>query len=650
MRLSLICILLLSCFVGISQDNDPVLFTVAGEEVRVSEFNYIYKKNNSDKADYSEQSVKEYLELYKKFKLKVKRAKDIGLDTVKSLQSELAGYRKQLAKSYLQDKEISERLIDEVIERMQTDVEVEHIFVAAETKSSEAKKNAAKEKIYNIYDKLVTNKGEGFAEMAKTLSEDKLSASKGGRLGFYTAPLPDGFYEFENTMYEIEEGAFSKPVRSKMGYHIIRVTGKRPARGEMEIAHILVRKKSRSPEKAQEIIDSVHTLLGEGRNFETMAAKFSEDIKSKSNGGYIGFFAINQYEKAFEDVAFALATDGAYSEPVETELGYHIIKRISKRDNSNEDRLRKRIQARINNNDRFEIAEQKMIENVKTDAGFKEDPLMLKRFSTNLDQNFYSYKWQAPEYEESLVLFTLDGEDKTLADFAQYCKSNVRERLRYNKNTNPQEAAEEMYQTFVNETVMKYEEANLENKYPDFKALMREYSEGILLFEITKQEVWDKASQDTTGLKAFFEKSEKTYMWPERIAVYKYTIESDHQGAMAVYSYAQKKSHDKLMQKFGNGGDQVKLTFEEMILDKNSSVLEGLAFEPNAVSTLKTKPEPANFIAFKEVVPPMEKTLEEAKGYVIADYQDHLEDAWIKQLQDMYPIKVNKKVLSSIIE
>ncbi len=150
MRLLLLAILLITANVLTAQDEDPVLFTVADSEVRLSEFKYIYEKNNSDKADYSKESLEEYLELYKKFKLKVQRAREIGLDTVRSLQTELEGYRKQLAKSYLKDKEISESLINEVIERMQTDIQVEHIFVSAETKSSEARKNAAKEKIYNI--------------------------------------------------------------------------------------------------------------------------------------------------------------------------------------------------------------------------------------------------------------------------------------------------------------------------------------------------------------------------------------------------------------------------------------------------------------------------------------------------------------------
>jgi len=649
MRLVLMIFFIFPAFLLFSQDNDPVLFTVGDDEIRLSEFKYIYEKNNSDEADYSKASIEEYLDLYKKFKLKVRRAREIGLDTVQSLQDELAGYRKQLAKSYLKDKEIADKLVEEVIERMQSDIEVEHIFVAAEEKSSDAKKKAAKDKIDNIYNKLMENNGEGFSEMAKTLSEDKLSAPKGGKLGYYTSPLPDGFYNFENAMYNMEHGDISEPVRSKMGWHIVRTTNRRAARGEMEIAHILVRKSGRSRAEARVLIDSVYGLLEEGRNFENMAAKFSEDLKSKSNGGYVGYFKINQYEKNFEDMAFSLSEDGAYSQAVETDLGFHIIKRISKRDTSDKERLRKRIQAKINNNDRFRIAEQKMIDDVKREAGFTENLTVLQILIDSLDQQFYSYKWQIPALDQDLVLYELAGEKMLLSDFTAYCKSNVRERLKFSKNVALSESCTSIYNQYINEKILAYEEAHLEEKYPDFKALMREYREGILLFEITKQEVWDKASQDTAGLRKFFASTDKKYMWPERVAVYRYTVQGDEVAAISVYSYAQKKEHDRIVEKYGKH-DQVGFQFEELILEKSSDLIKDMKLEKFGVSNLKNKPAPPSFLAFKDMVPPQEKTLDEARGYVIADYQDYLEEKWVKSLAKSYPVKIKKDVLNSIIK
>jgi peptidyl-prolyl cis-trans isomerase SurA len=633
-----------------AQSTDPVLFTVGDDPVYLSEFKYIYEKNNADKADYSKESLSEYLELYKKFKLKVKRARAIGLDTIQALNDELAGYRKQLAKSYLKDKEISDNLIREVVDRMKEDVEVSHIFVSAPGKTTDEQKAAAEKKINDIYDKLKENNGNHFSDMAKTLSEDKVSALKGGKLGYYTAPLPDGFYNFEDAMYETAVGSYSKPIRSKMGYHIIYVTNKRPARGQMEIAHILFRyeKSATLNEEIKIKADSVYNLLKEGRNFETFAAKFSDDTKTKSNGGYLGFFGINQYEAPFEDAAFDLQNDNDYTKPVETKLGLHIIKRISKRDDSNEEKLTKRIETRINNTDRFGIAEEKLIEDVKNEAGFSDDRMALKRFTTALDENFYTYKWDAPEYNEDLILFSLADKKFSLNSFGKFLKTNIRERLKYSKSTPYETAAEELYADFVKEKVMEYEESNLEKKYPDFKALMQEYREGILLFEITKQEVWDKASQDTVGLKQFYESNTDNYMWPERVKVYKYTITTDDKNkADSAYDYAEKKDHNKFIEKYEND-KTVEMTYKTEVLSVDDKAIMELERKKNAVSPVQVAAPSIVFYKYIGMEAANNKSLSEARGYVIADYQDKLEMEWIEELMNMYTVSVDNKVLKSI--
>ena len=637
---------------ALAQDNDPVLFTVGNNEVKVSEFKYIYEKNNADNANYTKASVDEYLELYKKFKLKVHKARDIGLDTVKTLQKELAGYRKQLANSYLKDKEISNRLVDEVVERMQMDKKVSHIFVGLDKKASPEKQASSLQKINDIHNKLTQNKGSGFGQMAKTLSEDKVSAKRNGQLGFYTAPLPDGFYEFENAMYATKDGNFSKPFQSKMGYHIIQVSESRPARGEMEIAHLLIRKerKGKVNPNAKSTIDSLATLLQQGGNFEKLVAKFSEDNKTKTRGGYLGYFGVNQYEKPFEDAAFALTTDNSYTQAIETKFGYHIIKRISKRDNTDIDRLKKRVEARIKNNDRFTIAQEKLIEDVKRDAKFTENKNLISTFEKVLDENFYSYKWTTPSFEEKAALFTLGKNNYDLNDFAQWSKSNVRERLKFQKTTPFPEAVNTMYDIYVEEKVMAYEEANLENKYPDFKALMREYREGILLFEITKNEVWDKASQDTIGLRGFFDQHRDDYKWEKRAEVTKINLESSDPRKLAEFhKLAKKKGLKKAMDKYKKESG---FTISDEVMTKelvDPEIIE-LKQQPGNLSELYSDKNTAYLYSYNQTLEPSYKTLKEARGYVIADYQDHLEQKWVDSLRAAHPIKVDNKVLNSLIK
>ncbi len=646
----ILCILPFSFILG--QDNDPVLFSLENEEVRVSEFKYIYEKNNSERADYSQQSLDEYLELYKKFKLKVHRARMQGLDTIKTLQKELAGYRKQLAATYLKDKEISERLVDEVVDRFTEDREVSHIFIAAPKKGGAEALKEAEAKINDIHRTLKKNNGAGFGEMAATLSEDKASAKNKGYLGFYTSPLPDGFYEFENAMYTTSVGGFSEPFRSKMGFHIVHVSQIRPARGEMEIAHILVRKakKGTPVQGAKARIDSVFQMLQDGRSFESLASKYSDDTKNREKGGYLGFFGVNQYELTFENAAFALPKDGSYTRPIETKVGYHIIKRISKRDYSDEIRAKKRIESRINNNNRFKIAEEKLLDDVKKEAGFSENRKLLKLFLESLDVGFYSYKWEPVEFDER-TLFSLADKKYDLNDFGAFLKSNVRERLKFSKATPMEEATDKLYDQYVKETVMNYEEANLETKYADFKALMREYREGILLFEITKNEVWDKASKDTIGLQKFYELNKQKYLWPDRVRMTKVNAQSrDADLLKDAHKYAQKKGYDKFTKKYGSKSELTIETSEELVDFDHEIGKTMQGKKPGHVSDIKGIATAGNFYVYDELVKSGIKTLAEARGYVIADYQDYLEKEWVAKLKKEYPITVDKAVLKSLVK
>ena len=331
-------------------------------------------------------------------------------------------------------------------------------------------------------------------------------------------------------------------------------------------------------------------------------------------------------------------------------MDFTSFKRISKRDDSNTELLKKRIKARIANHDRFGIAEKKLIEDVKQEAGYVSHQESLKEFYTQLDDEFFSYKWTAPMFDEDKILFELGGEKHSVNDFAKFVKKSVKDRLRYNKVKSTEQAVSELYDKYVDEKVMEYEEKNLEQKYPDFKSLMREYSEGILLFEITKKEVWDKASKDTLGLRTYYNDNNSKYTWPQRVKVMKYTVESKNEAAfISVYKYAQKKSHDKIFSKYKDVND-LKLSSEELILDKGDKTLSELAFKAGEISELKMDKNEGTFYKFLELVDPKRKTLEEAKGYVIADYQTYLENKWIEDLKGSYPIKVNKSVLKSLIK
>jgi peptidyl-prolyl cis-trans isomerase SurA len=630
---------------------DPVLFTVQGVPVNVSEFKYIYAKTNGDKADFSEKSLREYLDLYTKFKLKVARAREMRLDTIPALKEELNGYRRQLADSYLTDREVTDKLVREAYSRIQKDVNISHILAVVDKNNSD---EVAYKKILAL--KVRLDKGEDFVKLAKEASEDKTSKESGGVIGYVTAMLPDGFYQIESAAYNTEVGKISEPVKSPLGWHLIRVNDKRDARGEMEVAHILIRKAKDgvAQTNAKFRIDSLHKVLSQpGADFNEIARVVSEDGYSAPRGGYLGFFGIGRYEKNFEDVAFDLRKDNDFSKPFESSLGWHIIKRVSRKLPDAFEAQKMRLKGRIQKDGRYELAKQSMLERIKRENKFAETKGALDKAIAGLDSNFMKFTWKVPEPRHTNALFTF-GNDKTvtIGDFYEYMSENGNQRV--NGGETAAASAKKLYADFVNRQSMAYEEQVLDKKYPDFKALMREYEEGILLFEAIKINVWDKAATDSLGLDKFFADRKDKYMWEERAVLIHYTLADSAKSQIdALRKFASKENPADVLKKFNQKGALEIVAFKEDKVEKGKNkVVDALAWKSGSLSAneLNKRDNSINFIKIEKILPKTRKTLKEARGYVVADYQDFLEKKWIEDLTAKYKVQVTEKSLMDLVK
>ncbi len=641
-----ICIVLAILFVAgtlFSQTGDPVLFTVDGQPVTANEFSQIYSKNNREDADFSEASLREYLDLYTKFKLKVREAFAMGLDTVPQLQSELNGYRKQLAESYLTDKEITDRLVREAYERMQEDIQLAHIFTRSNP-NVPTDTLIAFEQIRKIYKRL--QDGENWDDLARTTSEDNPTKENGGDLGYITALLPNGFYAFETAAYETTKGQYSAPVRSNIGYHIIKVLDRRPARGEMDVAHILLRvdPEGKNEAEVKSRIDDIYQKLVSGTRFEEMARTHSEDKPTGERGGTIGPMSINQFEKAFEDAAFGLANDGDYSKPVRTRLGWHIIKRTRKRPLLTFDQAKRKIESQIGRDERITAARQSMVNRIKKDAGYRMDENVYLHFVNKAGEDLQTYRWQIPEVVPA-TLMTLGDDTYSNIDFGHYIRNNARTRMSLPKGTPSREILDKVFAEFVNEKALYFEEKNLSAKYPEFKSLMREYEEGILLFEATKINVWDRASKDTAGLKQFHMANRNKYMWDERIEVATVVVDSASISKMStIKKWAAKNTVAQVASKAVK--KKIGLQVSRRVYQKEDTLPLGLAWATGQKADL---PDGRGYVSVERIIPTTPKSLDEARGYVIADYQDQLEKEWVASLQSRYPVRINDEVLKSLI-
>ncbi|MBK7406745.1 MAG: peptidylprolyl isomerase [Saprospirales bacterium] len=636
-----------------SSSEDPILFTVNGEPVKVSEFNYIYTKTNGPKANFSKASLEEYLDLYEKFKLKVQKAKEMQLDTIPSLQKELEGYRRQLANSYLVDREVTDRLVEEAYQHSLQDVDISHILVSLSGTGQDTSR--AFQRITEA--KTMLEMGEPFDSVAVRYSDDKSAKSNFGHVGYVTAIFPKGLYNMEKAAYTGPENTLIGPIRTDAGYHLMIVHGRRPARGEVECAHILIRKSQEVGVAidAKGIIDSIYQALQKGANFEELAMARSDDKRTGAKGGNIGVFGINRFEKSFEDAAFSLKKEGEYSKPFETSAGWHIIKLISKRPVGTYDIVKPSLMAKVKNDSRFDEAQKAMIERIKKENGFREFNTTLDDFIDTLPENFQSWLYKAPEEKSKALLFVFGSKYQvSLGDFAEYLENSKQKRARMGSNDSPQNAVYALYSDFVEYHSLKFEEQQLEVKYPEFKALMREYEEGILLFEVTKMVVWDKAAQDTVGLEKFFKTIEGKYKWQERADLSIYSLKSDDPDLLdKVQKFASKNTPEEVLKKFNTSEDKPILVQGTRAVEKGrSKLVEDMPWQVGAYSKpeVNEREKSQNFVVIDRIIPPVNKTLAEARGYVIADYQDFLEKEWVEQLKKEYPIKVNQEVFRSMIK
>ncbi len=648
----LILLIFLSQVIVQAQKKDQTLFQINGNPVKVSEFEYIYNKNNGKEANYSKTSLDEYLTLYIKFKLKVQAARDMHLDTIPSLIKELEGYRQQLTTNYLNDKEVVDKLAREVYERQKKDILIAHILISVNPGANPVDTLKAYNKAMEAYNLLKSNKD--FQAAAKKYSEDKNTANQGGYLGWFTAMLPDGFYGLESKIYSMNNGDFSTPLRTKLGYQIIQVIDSRVARRKMEAAHILIRKglKSKPDELAKQKIDSIYNAIKGGASFEELARIYSQDLTTNLIGGNIGFFGINQFEASFEDAAFSIPRDGDITKPIETSIGWHIIKRLRKEEELPYERAKRKIQADIQRDSRFKQAQGSLIEKIKMEAGYKEEPKALENLAGIMDSTFFTYKWSAPEKIKNETIASVGKNILSTTELIDYIKANARQRVQFSDDKNIRTALKNLLNEFVSQKCLQYEESRLEDKYPDFKALMREYREGILLFEATKIVVWDRASDDTSGLKLFYEKNKENYKWDERAVIQTINIDTTNEKiATKIYNYIKKKGIAKAIDKFDAKKNFI--SFQKNVVEKkNQESYTGLQFSKDYMTVLQKSGTTGTFTFKKvdDILPKAYKSIDEARGFIIADYQDYLEGIWINELKNRYKVEIDQEALSTLVK
>ena len=629
---------------------DPIMLIVGGDAVTRAEFESIYRKNNSKDTASSRKALEEYLQLFINFKLKVKAAKVAGKDTAKAFQTELKGYRRQLAQPYLTDKNVNDKLIQEAYDRSKKDVKASHILISLPSEPLPKDTLAAYTKAMKIRERLI--KGEDFALLARQNSDDPSAKQNDGDLGYFTSMMM--VYPFESAAYLTPVGEISAPVRTKFGYHILKVTNVRDAQGQVHVAHIMVK----NPENAKDSIiaenkkkiDEINSKIKKGDDFGQLASQFSDDRSSGKNGGQLPWFGTGKMVPEFEKVAFELKNDNEVSEPFRTPYGWHIVKRLERKGVQSFDEVKAELKSKISKDSRSQLSSDAVIARVKKENGFTEDFKALDEFILKVDTSFLSGRWKSDGVKTMLKpLFVLGKEASTQYDFAEFLVQN---QSRQTKDNNLEALVRKSYDYFKNEKVKAYEDIRLEQKYPEFRMLMQEYRDGIMLFEITDENVWSKALKDTLGLEEFHKQNLANYMWGNRVEAVVYKSK-DVKIAKAtrklVAKRAKKGTSIDAIRAEVNESSQLNLQTEKGSFSKgDNETVDGVNWVLGISADKVNADGSVTFVEITKVLEPTPKTLQEARGLITADYQTYLEQNWIKELQSKYPVEVKREIFEKI--
>jgi peptidyl-prolyl cis-trans isomerase SurA len=647
--------LILGVFLGVNtfsfaqEIKKEVLFTIDDKSYYTDEFARVYNKNIDLVKDESQKDLDQYLELFVGYKLKINKANKLGLQNDPKYINELKTYRNQLAKNYTSDSKVTKALLDEAYARMLKEIRASHILIMVDENAAPADSLKAYNQALDIRKRALA--GEKFEELAVKHSQDPSAKENQGDLGYFSAFRM--VYPFESAAFKTPKGEISMPVRTKFGYHLVKVADIRDNRGEVTVAHIMIMKpkptgsETAELEKAKSTINDIYTKLKQGEKFESLAGQFSEDKNSGPRGGVLPKFGSGQLSsEEFENVAFSLKNVGDFSEPIETQFGWHIIKLIEKHPVQKFDEMQRDLENKIRRDERSRLIVNSMNAKLRKKYTVKRDDKVYKQVKASVTDAYYDGKWTLPtnskDFDKELV--KIQGKSVAANVFLSELETQQKASLKIKPIGN---LVDHYYQKFIDDQLNIYYNDNLENEFSEFANIVEEYRDGLLLFDLMEKEIWNKAKQDTLGLKDFYTKNGARYQWKNRVDV---IIASSTKADIA------KKAQKMLQSDVSVDDIKAKLNTKDVIniMTKQETFEEGNEHFPKNVS-LKTGVSEVYkdgdfYFANKvvKVIPAGPKSMEETRGRVINDYQQYLEDNWVSELRKEFKITINQEVFQRL--
>ncbi len=617
-------------------END-ILLTISGEPVSANEFMRVYNKNLNLVQDDSQKEVDSYLELFVNYKLKLAEAKALRYDKDPAYINEFKSYKNQLIQTYLTDKNVTDDLVREAYYRTENEVKAQHILVLldeveTDTLAAYSKIEAYRERFLN----------EDFESLKKELHNGKSVFVED--LGYFSAFKM--VYNFESVAYATEVGSVSQPFRTRFGFHVVKVLDKRKSKGQVSVAHIMIANTQKDTTLvAKDRIQELHRLLLQGEDFGELAKQFSDDKSSSIRGGELKPFKSGQINsEIFETTAFELSPSNPISKPIQTQFGWHILKYINRKQVQSFEELQSELESRVGKDSRSQLVKAKMLEQLLAEYQIETPNSNLAKFQSNLNYNTSKNVWELPSnFNKSQSFLNIKNQTHTYLDFLEFLNNNLKS---IKKEWPTSVVVKKQYASFLEKSVFRYKEENLEKENKEFSYILNEYREGLLLFELMQDKIWEGAKNDSTGLQEFYNLNKQNYIWPDRI-----------EGSVARSSNAK---YIKKVRKYWAKNKSIKL-IDEVLNKKQQNVIfsngelelghptlpKSIPYKTGLSDVIK---ENSNFyvINVTALKPTTLKTFEEAKGQLLADYQIVLESEWINDLRAKFKVVINQDVLAKV--
>ena len=632
-------LLLFSCIANAQTTQNDILFTIDGDPIYTSEFIRVYEKNLDLVQDESQKDVDEYLELFINYKLKIKEANALGLQKKASYIRELNSYKKQLAKNFMTDSKVTDALIEESYDRVSNEVKASHILVRLAENASPEDTLVAYNKIEKLRDRALK---EGFETVMKEVHNGQTIF--GEDLGYFS-----GFrmvYAFENAAYNTPVGEISQPFRTRFGYHIVKVYDKRKSRGKRTVAHIMINSKEGDSlaDKAEQRINDIYKKINQGEDFASLAKQFSEDLSTSKKGGMLEPFSAGQLSsQIFEDTAFGLEHIGDVSKPIKTQYGWHILKLYDIQPVKPFLDLKPELEMKVKRDERSHLIDDALVDKLKAKYNIKVKQADLDYFSSILNDDYFKHTWTLPEdFKGDKLLFKIADTPFTYQDFGDFMvkgQRSVRSKLPYNQIVANQ------FKLFLHDNLIQYQEAHLEEENKDYANIVQEYRDGLLLFDLMENTIWNAARTDSVAIKEFYDAHKDRYMWPER--VHAIVASSSKENVIKkVAKLLKKGTATEDIEKMFNKDNEVQVIFTTGLMDAEDQALpEHFEFK-KGISKIYNHNDGFVVVLVKDIYPVTQKLLDEAKGNVIADFQAYKEKNWIEELRNKYKVIINQGALN----